>query len=67
MRQVQRQPSRFHAQALESQAQTGSAVPLASAGDAEDDAPLTSLLAAWPPPELAALIRQVENMTFRCS
>lgn len=59
MRLGQRPPSRFQAEAAESQAQAGSEPPQAADADAGDDANPTSLVAAWDPLELSSVMRQV--------
>ena len=61
MRLGQRPPSRFQAEAAETQAQAqaGSEPPQAADGDAGDNDNPTSLVAAWDPLELSSMMRQV--------
>lgn len=59
MRPGQRPPSRFQAEAAESQAQAASEPPQVADVGAGDNANLTSLVAAWDPLELSSMMRQV--------
>ena len=59
MRLGQRPPSRFQAEAAESQAQAGSEPPQPADVDAGDHDNPTSLVAAWDPLKLSSLMRQV--------
>ena len=58
MRPGQRPPSRFQAEAAASQPQAGSEPPQADVNAGDSDNP-TSLVAAWDPLELSAMMRQV--------
>lgn len=59
MRPGQRPPSRFQAEAAESQAQADSEPPQLADTSAADAANLASLVAAWDPLELSSMMRQV--------
>ena len=59
MRAGHRPPSRFQAEAAETQPQAGSEPPRAASVDAGDSDNPTSLVAAWDPLELSSMIRQV--------
>lgn len=59
MRPGQRPPSRFQAEAAESQAQAAAGPPQAAGADVADNNNPTSLVAAWDPLELSSMMRQV--------
>lgn len=59
IRPGQRPPSRFQAEAAESQAQGDSEPPQVADTDAAEAANPTSLVAAWDPLELSSMMRQV--------
>lgn len=61
MRPGQRPPSRFQAEAAESQAQAGVVPPQAADADVDggDNNDPSSLVAAWDPLELSSMMRQV--------